>query len=129
METENASAVNVPPVSLAAVGPSIPHTPLPPVADVSIPILRIFQPSSQPKQMTSAGFGGFKFQGNFSSMSRPEYTMGAISTQSCPRLDGHPRRITPLLVSVVDATESDAMKRGCAQVAKRYLAQKFMKKM
>ena len=46
-----------------------------------------------------SSFGGFKFQGNFSSQSRPEFNVGAIPASTYPGLDGHPRRITPIPIS------------------------------
>ena len=59
-----------------------------PVLPMNAPIQSMAQPS----------FGGFKFQGNFSSTSSPEFNVGAIPSSSYPGLDGHPKRITPIPV-------------------------------
>ena len=49
--------------------------------------------------MTSGGLGGFKFQGDFSSVSRLVSTIEPVPTQSYSGLDGHTRRITPIPIS------------------------------
>ena len=64
-----------------------------------------------------SSFGGFKFQGNFSSQSRPEFNVGAIPSSTYPGLDGHPRRITPIPISE-GKFQPDEIREGYGQVAK-----------
>ena len=60
---------------------------------------------------------GFKFQGNFSSQSRPEFNVGAIPASAYPGLDEHPRRITPIPISE-GQFQPDEIWEGYGQVAK-----------
>ena len=71
-----------------------------------------------------SSFGGFKFQGNFSSQSRPEFNVGAIPASTYPGLDGHPRRITPIPISE-GQFQPDEIREGYEQVAKTLFGAKI----
>ena len=76
----------VPTLDLTADGEGIPVL----VVRTNVPV----------QSMAQTNFGGFKFTGgNFSSNSGPKFNWGAVPSTSCLGLDGHPQRITPILVS------------------------------
>ena len=71
-----------------------------------------------------SSFGGFKFQGNFSSQSRPEFNVGAIPASTYPGLDEHPRRITSIPISE-GQFQPDEIREGYEQVAKTIFGAKI----
>ena len=68
------------------------------VDEERIPISAV-QTNVPDQQVAQTSFGGFKFTGgDFSGLSSPKFNMGTTPSSSYPGLDGHPRRITPILV-------------------------------
>ena len=106
LATENVVVVSSLPISLPIFGPSVLTPSAPQINATEGTSVSVPQFVSQSEQMNSGGFGGFKFQSNFSSTSRPVSTTETIPVQAYPGLDGHTRRITPIPISVVQGQPS-----------------------
>ena len=113
-ETVPVSAVPLTQIPISTPGPILVRSEPVSTVDLSIdedripfPAVSTNVPIQNVQSAAQSGFGGFKFQGNFSSQARPEFNIGAIPASTYPGLDGHPRRITPIPISSAPGQPSE----------------------
>ena len=123
-ETVPVSAVLLTQIPISTPGPILVRNELVSTVDIGIGENRIPFPAvstnvsvQNVQSAARSNFGGFKFQGNFSSQARPKFNIGAIPVSTYPGLDGYPRRITPIPI-FEGPFQPDEMREGYAQVAK-----------
>ena len=113
-ETVPVSAVPLTQIPIPTPGPILVRSEPVSTMDLSIdedripfPAVSMNVPIQNLQSAAHSSFGGFEFQGNFSSQARPEFNIGTIPVSTYPGLDGHPKRITPIPISPAPSQPSE----------------------